>query len=717
MKANGLRLLTALLALALLMTVIPAAAPVAAATSSYYIEVDITNQIVTVYDNNNRTESGIVAQMICSTGASSGSTPVGTFTMPKPWYSTERKQWYYFSPGTWGQYASRIVGHILFHSYLYSSKGSAPIKSTVAALGSPASHGCVRLRPEDAKWIAENALPGTVVRIYRSGKVNESLRAALLTATWYRSSGTPKPPTRDYLTLGDTGDKVTSLQKDLITLKLYSGSASGTYDQATADAVKTFQVYTHLTASGDATPETVAAVASRAAEVAAQFGSADYRPVFSGSTENLAKVKTKGTVKLYKSSQTTSGVVGSLNQGDVVTVRKKGNNWTIIEKDGLTGYCQNTHLTYYTNSTEKLDYELVAKPTAAPTPVPTPEATAAPTPTPTPTPTATPAPTFAASGETLAEGSKGDAVRNLQYGLTALRLYSGALSGTFDAATADALRLFQTSAGLKADGVATPAVQKALFEKASALSKQFPDGNYRAIIKDATVQYATVTTRGSTLNVRARSNTASEIVGKLRNGAKVLVTKKGKNWSVIQSGSVTGYCKNAYLRFSTDAGKEIAYEPTAAAILPFISAAEEAPVLPVEIVETEPEAVAPAEEVVPETPALLYAVIVREEVKVYREAETDEDAVLATPACGSFYTVVERGEAWTKIELEPQRYGYVRSEDVEFTAVKPEIVVDAPEEEAEAPLEVEAAEEAVEAEEIPVEDENEDTVEPEQEEE
>ena len=135
----------------------------ARAEQPYVIGVDITNQIVTVYDNNNRTESGIVAQMICSTGASSGSTPVGTFTMPKPWYSTERKQWYYFSPGTWGQYASRIVGHILFHSYLYSSKGSAPIKSTVAALGSPASHGCVRLRPEDAKWIAENALPGTVV--------------------------------------------------------------------------------------------------------------------------------------------------------------------------------------------------------------------------------------------------------------------------------------------------------------------------------------------------------------------------------------------------------------------------------------------------------------------------------------------------------------------------------------------------------------------------
>ena len=133
--------------------------------------------------------------------------------------------------------------------------------------------------------------------------------------------------------------------------------------------------------------------------------------------------------------------------------------------------------------------------------------------------------------------------------------------------------------------------------------------------------------------------------------------------------------------------------------------------------EAESEAEAPAEEVVPETPAPLYAVIAREEVKVYREAEADEDAVLATPARGSFYTVVERGEAWTKIELEPQRYGYVRSEDVEFTAVKPEIVVEAPEEEAETPLEVEAAEEAVEAEEIPVEDENEDTVEPEQEEE
>ena len=60
---NLKRWIAMLLVAALLATAAPAlAAP------SYYVTVDLTNQIVTVYQAGNVSKSGIVRQMICSTG-------------------------------------------------------------------------------------------------------------------------------------------------------------------------------------------------------------------------------------------------------------------------------------------------------------------------------------------------------------------------------------------------------------------------------------------------------------------------------------------------------------------------------------------------------------------------------------------------------------------------------------------------------------------------
>ena len=113
-----------LLALAVLtMLFLSALTLSASASSPYYIEVDITNQIVTVYRNGDTSQSGIVRQMVCSTGKSSTPTPRGTFTMPKKSRSSERTEWYRFS-NCWGKYATRIHGSYLFHSYLFSKKAT-----------------------------------------------------------------------------------------------------------------------------------------------------------------------------------------------------------------------------------------------------------------------------------------------------------------------------------------------------------------------------------------------------------------------------------------------------------------------------------------------------------------------------------------------------------------------------------------------------------------
>lgn len=45
----------------------------------------------------------------------------------------------------------------MFHSVIYSSNSEHSVRySSVDNLGSPASHGCIRLQVKDAKWLFEN---------------------------------------------------------------------------------------------------------------------------------------------------------------------------------------------------------------------------------------------------------------------------------------------------------------------------------------------------------------------------------------------------------------------------------------------------------------------------------------------------------------------------------------------------------------------------------
>lgn len=55
------------------------------------------------------------------------------------------------------------------------------------------------------------------------------------------------------------------------------------------------------------------------------------------------------------------------------------------------------------------------------------------------------------------------------------------------------------------------------------------------------------------LNVREKPTTDSAVVGKLYRGAGATIEKKGKEWTKIVSGDVTGYVKNEYCVFGEDA--------------------------------------------------------------------------------------------------------------------------------------------------------------------
>ena len=90
-------------------------------------------------------------------------TPKGTFTNTTPVV-----RWGYFPKfDCWAQYLYRINGSILFHSVLYDSADESTLRwGSVYKLGSKASHGCVRLSVEDAKWIYNHCPAGTTITVY-----------------------------------------------------------------------------------------------------------------------------------------------------------------------------------------------------------------------------------------------------------------------------------------------------------------------------------------------------------------------------------------------------------------------------------------------------------------------------------------------------------------------------------------------------------------------
>ena len=131
-----------------------------AKNTKYKLVVSINDQRVYVYGLNSFGEYELDDTFICSTGLGD-STPTGIYTT-----STEPlNRWQYFQKfKCWAQYSFRITGDIWFHSVLYSAPNTRSLRyGSVSALGRKASHGCVRLRVEDAQWIYENCDEGTIV--------------------------------------------------------------------------------------------------------------------------------------------------------------------------------------------------------------------------------------------------------------------------------------------------------------------------------------------------------------------------------------------------------------------------------------------------------------------------------------------------------------------------------------------------------------------------
>ena len=244
----------------------------------YTLMVDVANQITRAYTYDENGEyTVLVREMICSTGTASNPTPLGTTVMP-----SKRARWGYFP--TWdshAQYLTRIDSANAFHSVLYAAADETTLSvKSFEALGTPASHGCVRLLVSDAKWIYNNCKAGTIITVYEGEYDPEytmTLKPTLNTAT-LRENPLPEPtPTPVYspenwpqsyrtLSRGKTGEDVYMVQMRLTELGYYHGIVTGGYYGGTIEAVKAFQREHGLSVDGAAGKQTQSLLFSAAVD-------------------------------------------------------------------------------------------------------------------------------------------------------------------------------------------------------------------------------------------------------------------------------------------------------------------------------------------------------------------------------------------------------------------------------------------------------------------
>ena len=143
----------------------------------YYLEVDKTNGVMTVYTNSSKTIP--VKTIRVSVGLSGTPTWDGTYRL------TRSLRWQPLMGPSWGQYGTHVdgcgQGGIFIHSVAGSTKSVYNLPAgEYLKLGQPASHGCIRTCVADAKWVYENC-NGSTIHIYSSGNYvnNESFKGPL----------------------------------------------------------------------------------------------------------------------------------------------------------------------------------------------------------------------------------------------------------------------------------------------------------------------------------------------------------------------------------------------------------------------------------------------------------------------------------------------------------------------------------------------------------
>lgn len=135
--------------------------PVIDTRPDYIVYVNRVLNCVTIVQQEEDGTVTPVKAMVCSCGREGHETPEGVFQ------TSDYYEWRRMVDDTFGRYAVRFNGKILFHSVPYIETSPDSLEwEEYNALGENASLGCVRLSVEDAKWIYDNCKPGTAVVVY-----------------------------------------------------------------------------------------------------------------------------------------------------------------------------------------------------------------------------------------------------------------------------------------------------------------------------------------------------------------------------------------------------------------------------------------------------------------------------------------------------------------------------------------------------------------------
>lgn len=279
-----------------------------------------------------------------------------------------------------------------------------------------------------------------------------------------KSTPAPSYDENTYLRKGNSSSDVRKMQERLISLGYLSGNPTGTFDEATEDAVIAFQKRNCSYSDGVAGPLTLKALYSSSAKSTSTAAGIIGTTLQEGSEGS--GVRTLQT-KLKSLGYYSGSVDGSYGEGtkNAVKAFQKANGLTA---DGKAGSAT-LNLLYSGNAKSASQ----ARVTNTPKPAPTKKPTATPYRTPTPLPDGewvkvTKAPNT--KYVTLRKGNYGTLVEDLQEELKRQGFYTGTVDGRYGQGTEEAVKAFQRRYGLNVDGAAGPATQRYLFEGA------FPDG-------------------------------------------------------------------------------------------------------------------------------------------------------------------------------------------------------------------------------------------------
>lgn len=304
----------------------------------YLVEVDVSNQVVTVYQKDDDGEfTRIVRRFVCTTGQTQdkGIDDPASPTPTGKWKAGTRERFGKFAnfTGEYARYWTQVVGGIYFHSIMFGSREADDLKkSPYNTLGKDASHGCIRLYIEDAKWLYYNACFGTTVNIVSKGR-QKGLTASLKSELSFKDYNALQSNIYDEEPMEDAQAWIVKDNTELRT-------GNGTNDKL----IKRLEKDTELTVlqEGDPWAKVVADGREgyvRRCYITYEKGVMQSREdgKFVAGTQNLYAAPDTGSERLYKVARHSSIVVVD----DQIDPDGK---WTLVNYWGTLGYLQSRNI-------------------------------------------------------------------------------------------------------------------------------------------------------------------------------------------------------------------------------------------------------------------------------------------------------------------------------------------------------------------------------------